>query len=488
MQNPRTGNQTSKKSFFKYLPILAAAIFILVTFGLVFNFLILNRNQDISQEMAKMGSVIVAVDNFENLPVRIYSDNGIDSFSSSGVSRDLPEGSYTASLAVDGYGSDSEDFSIREDQITEVILSLSGQISDSNSLGSPLGEAREVLTAIEGDTNKEIFTSSDGSKLVAVDRQDSYQVDLAQAEPKREENLDQTENLEYLVMANDCQLMKVEFSLDSENLRYFKTCNSTGESGFYNFDLTSGEESQLVPTSELNNLVKIAIDPSSDTVVFIKTSGEFGLVQDGQVEILATEAFLFAPSFSPDGKYLVVAQDVAAKNPGAEPTGDMSQDFRMQVKAIEFSQLLANKDVSEFLDVGMTYYVPRAINYDFKYIDWLTGREFKAGDDNRIYSLNSFSASGESGAQPGRYFTAADGQMYRFYDRYLFNSQREAVTDWLQGVYEIEGQGIYFLKNGYLYRLADGQEILALPERVVLAEHLDGELTLVLANGEIRKY
>jgi hypothetical protein len=301
-----------------------------------------------------------------------------------------------------------------------------------------------------------------------------------------------------ITLANNCQLGKISFDNNNTVLRYFKVCDD-GKNGFFEYDLSTKKETEVLPTSDITNQIRVDSSPSQKIMVFTKPTGEFGIIQDGQAQILINKAFYTAPTFSPDGKYLIVADNYLSKLTNEQIEAlklDESNQaqFGQKVLMVSTADLLAKKDKAEFKVVGETYYVPRPIDYDYDYIYWVDSTHFMAGDSSKIFSLlgEPENKTLETG-QPGRVFQTTSGSKYRVYQNAIFNEQNQYLAEGISKIYFIKTNDslsgdLYFKIGDFLFRLVDDVPVQAYSKPISDALTDEGKLTLILTDGNIVKF
>jgi hypothetical protein len=222
--------------------------------------------------------------------------------------------------------------------------------------------------------------------------------------------------------------------------------------------------------------------------------GQFGIIQNGKSETILTNTYFTAPTFSPDGKYIIV-MDNYLNNLSDQQIKDLKlsnsneDQFGLRVKVVSAEDLIQNRDKADFKQVGTTYYIPRPIDYNFDFIYFKDATHFMAGDSSKIFSL-----SGEPedirllSDQPGRIFETKNNLRYRLYQNTLFNSKNEPLISYVDKVYQLENQEFYFKVGDFLFRLVDDTPVQAYPKPISSVTTSDNTIELILTDGQVVKF
>ena len=299
---------------------------------------------------------------------------------------------------------------------------------------------------------------------------------------------------EQKILAEGCLVGKVEFNKDGSLLRYFKACDN-GQNGFYQYDIKTKKEIAVLPSSDYSNVLKIVSSPVSDLMVWTKPDlGQFGIIQNGQFEVVLSKVFYTSPYFSPDGKYLIVMDNyLANKSPKEIESFKLSQSdqdqFGMKVKVVEVQDLIQNKEKAVFKDVGTTYYLPRQINYNLDFIRFTDSTHFMAGDGSKIFSLDGEAANTKLVSDlPGRIYELANGKKYRHYREQLFNDQNQVLANQVNQIVQLDDKSMYFKSGDFLFRLVEDVPVQAFDKPISNISANQNQLQLVQSDGNITTF
>lgn len=297
-----------------------------------------------------------------------------------------------------------------------------------------------------------------------------------------------------VILAQDCEIAKVAFDSSGKILKYFKACDN-GQNGFYQYDLSTKVETQVLPTSDSSNQIKVDNSATQNLMVWTKPEyGQFGIIENGKSETILTNTYFTAPTFSPDGKYIIVMDNYLTGLSSDQITAlkltNSNQDqFGLKVKVVSTEDLIKNRNKANFKQVGTTYYIPRPIDYNFDFIKPMDSAHFMAGDSSKIFSL-----AGEPedthlvSDQPGRVFEAANGSRYRLYQNILFNSKNESLVSHVDKVYQLQNKDFYFKVGDFLFRLVGETPVQAYSKPISSVSISNNTIQLILTDGQIVKF
>jgi hypothetical protein len=451
-------------------------------------------------------SLIAKVSGLETgAPLILVSPDGQTLSLLNGQEGRLAAGKYTLKTTVDDLGGINQEIEVKPNQKNEFDLKLDPKISQDsaassgNKLPKPASSFKIAVAGQDKPSPTKLIipvNNLDQPNLavaVSPKNQDKDGDNLNQIRVQAKEknlissqsDLNLVQDVQVTVLAANCQIPQTDFDAKAENLRYFKICPDNGQNGFYSYNLNSKQEKKLLTTTETVNLARTAIDPNSDTVTFTRPNGEMGLVRNGQAEIIFDKSRYSAPRFSPDGQFLLILDNVPSKN-GAN---SLYESFGLRVKAVEFSQLLDKKDKAEFKDLGLTYFVPRLDDYEFQFWDFLDEQNFRVGDSPKIFNLQSGEVEyqNDPGKVAGRLYRGQDGQSLRINQGVVYAKDGKAMVYGVERVLEISGN-LYFLKNGYLFRISGPELIQAYPTKILNTIIKNNSLHLINQQGEVIKY
>ena len=297
-----------------------------------------------------------------------------------------------------------------------------------------------------------------------------------------------------IALASGCEIGKVSFDEGGTVLKYFKACDN-GQNGFYRYDLALKKETQVLPTSDASNLIKVDSSSTQNLMVWTKPElGQFGIIQGDKIEIILTNTFFTAPTFSPDGKYIIVMDNYLAplsdqQKKDLKLSNSNQDQFGMKVRVVKVEDLLSKKDKAEFKQVGMTYYISRPIDYDFDFIYWIDAGRFMAGDSSKIFSLNGDPENKSlDNPEPGRIFVSSSGKQYRLHQNRLLNQENKVIASFVSKVYQLQNQDFYFKVGDFLFRLVEDTPVQAYSKPISSVSISNNTLTLILTDGQVVKF
>ena len=297
-----------------------------------------------------------------------------------------------------------------------------------------------------------------------------------------------------VTLAQGCEIAKVGFDNTGKILKYFKACDN-GQNGFYQYNLDTKTESQVLPTSDSSNQIKVDNSSTQDLMVWTKPEiAQFGIIQNGKSETILTNTYFTAPTFSPDGKYIIVMDNyLSALNEKQikelKLSNSTEDQFGMKVRVVSTEDLLKNKDKANFKQVGTTYYIPRPIDYSFDFIYFIDDNHFMAGDSSKIFSLNGEKEDSRLVSdQPGRVFESKSKARYRLYQNSLFNSKNEPLVGYVSKIYQLQNKDFYFRVGDFLFRLVDDIPVQAYSKPISSISISNNSVQLILTDGKIIKF
>jgi hypothetical protein len=484
----------SPRPGFKFLKakprIYIVSSFLLIALFVAGIFLYQNQNKTTNSTPPTTTLVAKVTGLDTSAPLTLVSADGQSFSFPNGQERQLPAGKYTIKTQVDELGGVNQEVEIKPNQKNEFDLKLSPELNKESGISSGDKLPKPAASSKIVQTNQD--KPSPNNVIVPVNTVDQPNLVVAvspKSETRENDSSQSSINLvqdgQSVTLADNCQILQVEFDNKDENIRYFKICLDNGQNGFYSYNLASKQEKKLLTTTETVNLARIAIDPNSDLVAFTRQNGEMGVVRDGQAEVIFDKSKFSAPRFSPDGKYLLVLDNVPRKNGGSS----LYESFGLRVKAIEFGELLNKKDKAEFKDLGVTYFVPRPDDYKFQFWDFLDDQNFRVGDSPKIFNLQTGEVKyqNDDGKNGGRIYEGKDGQTFRVDQDVVYSKDNKAITYGVERVLELN-DNVYYLKNGYLFRISGSELIQAYPTKILNIILKNKALYLVNQQGELLKY
>jgi hypothetical protein len=297
-----------------------------------------------------------------------------------------------------------------------------------------------------------------------------------------------------VILAQGCEVSKVMFDASGTILKYFKACDN-GQNGFYQYDLSSKVETQILPTSDSSNQIKVDSSSTQDLMVWTKPEyGQFGIIKGGKSETILSNTYFTAPTFSPDGKYIIVMDNYLVnlsdkQKSDLKLTNSNQDQFGLRVKVVSTEDLLQNKDKANFKQVGTTYYIPRPIDYSFDFTQFTDSTHFMAGDSSKIFSVTGEPEDDHLVSdQPGRIFETSKGAKYRLYQNTLFNSKNEPLVSYVQKVYQLANKTFYFKVGDFLFRLVDDTPVQAYPKPISSISAQNDNIELILTDGQVVRF
>jgi hypothetical protein len=478
--------------------IFVFALFVLIGTLTVGGLFFYQRNQFNPQTPNPTLAVLRIQGLAKNAPISLVNSQGESVISYNEKELELAPGKYQVKTQVDGVGGLDQSFEIQPNQKNNFEFSLNPEkevntVASAEVLREPKSVTKITIPNTGQGSNPQSYSSVSivTPKGTNVDTINGKVVTLYTNQSEQESNDDYTKDLKLTTsdgsidLVTNCQIYTADFDNKGENIRYFKVCPDNGQNGFYAYNLASKKESRLLVTSDPENMVRTVIDPNSNTVVFTKETGEFGIIKDGNAEVILRNTRLSAPRFTLDGKYLLLADNVGTTK-GAND--DLYKSFGLKVKAVEFSDLIQNREKATFKDLGLTYYVPRPDDYSFKFWDFRNSDEFRVGDSPKVFSLQKgeIEFQDDTGEITGRIYKGTDGKEYRVNGNVVYDSNNKILAIGVKQVLEKKGN-IYFLINDYLYRLGDSL-IQAYPNQIAGIVPSGDDLILINTQGEVLKY
>jgi hypothetical protein len=485
--------------FSRYNHVVAAVCCGVLGIGGIF--LITQYFKPVSQN--SKGSIQAQISNLApHAPILVEDEHNGVKMIKNGEEAELAAGKYRIKARVDGVGSVDQEVVINQGKKSVVDVDLKP--------GSPENTALATAPALtELVKNTEVVSTAQLEKIGREDTitqivpaqknfQNSDQTPPALIQTSNN-NSDQTSTLTLITpdgsektLARECEIYRTEFDSSGENLRYFKTCPNEGQNGFYNFNIKDKKETQLLITSEAVNMLRTDIHPATQEMVFTKPTGEFGIVQDGKVEVINKSANFSAPQFSPDGTYLLVLDNTINKaqtdrDPKQIPS--LYEAYGLTIKKVLWQDLLQNKSAAQFQEVGQTYYVPRPDDYNFDFWSWINEDSYRVGDSSRIFSLSGATQNftEDTGSDAGRIYTGKNGVKYRLYLGKLSTLDGTLVARDVDRVIEIQGN-LYFMIYSFLFRLSDAGLTQVYPQKIVYMYSKQNSLFVINQQGNLLEY
>jgi hypothetical protein len=496
-QNKYYDTNNNKKSFFlKWWKLVFLAVFIILAAVFIYLFYQQSNNQSSEPEIT---GVLIKIDNIEKYtPIFLKSEEGQKISVGNDDLANISAGKYDLNLNLSGFKSLAESIEVVEGKTNEFNFNLE---SESNQSLLPEPQSFSLSSLKEGLNPDKIILPSNTNYtkdletyayLVERDVEDSNSQEQLEGafytfdELSFEVDLSLVYNQENIEIAKDCFVYQVEFNNNATKLRYFIICAESGRNGFFEYDLETKQETELLTTSEFDNLGRIAINPETNNLAFIKATGEFGFVKDGQVEVVQAESKYFAPSFSPDGKSLLVLESASTS---LNPESNLYDNYGANIKSVLWEDFIINKNNASFKDLGKTYVTPKPTNYSLKFWKWLNQANFVVADSPKVFSLSSqiIDFADDKGQEPGRLFSF-NNKAYRYYDRILYDDLGEEISDSVSDVFLIK-EKLYIVLADRLYTFDNQDKLIQLsPQKPLFIQTSNNNLILINQQLQIQKY
>jgi hypothetical protein len=420
-----------------------------------------------------------------------------------GVKTNLKPGKYQVSLASDFAGNKTQEVELKDKEELKIQLQDSSKEVKGIQSATKLNEIGQKVAVFDFTQIKENQAFSQASETPKINKLSIAALPQSNSTNQTTSNSNlqtvaalqpNTENLNSLsqnlilknqdglqYIAKDCTFVAVDIVAQTGNVRYFKDCQSNNQDGFFEYDAKNKTENLLLATSDPINQAYVAIHPTNRETIFTRPeTGEFGFSDKDGIQIIQKDAFYYAPTFSLDGKSVLVTQKSSKADPKASELRDI---FKREIIKFDYQDLKQNKDKAKKTVIGETYFVPRAFEPNYRFYQWQDNATFKAGDSDALFSLDKGQVETFKSNQPGKFYTDNNGKIWRVYQFTLFDDQNNRVTDKVTNVYQTPDKQTWFAIDGYLSRIVDNQVVLAYPRSIAAASAQTDGLTLLLTDG-----
>ena len=488
----------------KHIYLGLTALLILVSVSIYF---LLNKPSPVadSPDLPASASIMAEANGVENgTPLSLLDlETNQKQVIKAGEKTNLKPGKYQVSLVSDFAGNKAKEVELKEKQDLKIELQdVTGEVKGVQS-ASKLNENGQKIVNIDFNQIKENQTFEKASETPKISKlsiaalpqsglsnqtnSDSNIQTVAALQPNTENLNSLNQNLilknqdgmQYI--AKDCTFAAVDVVAQTGNVRYFKDCQSNNQDGFFEYDAKNKTENLLLTTSDPKNQAYVAIHPTNRETVFTRPeSGEFGFSDKDGIQIIQKDAFYYAPTFSLDGKYVLVTQKSNKTDPNASELRDI---FKQEIIRFDYQDLKKDKEKANETVIGETYFVPRGFEPNYKFYQWQEGNTFKAGDSDALFSLEKGQIEPAKSNQPGKFYTDNTGKTWRVYQFTLFDDQNNRISDKITNVYQTSDKQTWFVIDGYLSRVVNNQIVLAYPRSIAAANTNSDGFTLLLTDG-----